>query len=86
VIVSRQSLVESEVEAVICAPVFSNGQALPTQVSVGFDEGLRHASWILCDNLKRIPKSDLTQYVGCLSAGKLAELDRALAMALDLAY
>jgi mRNA interferase MazF len=86
VVVSRQTLIDAKFPTGICAPVYTNGQGLSTQVSVGPDEGLKHASWIVCDNLKRIPKSDLTQYVGSLSAAKLAELDRALGIALDLRF
>lgn len=84
VIVSRQVLMESRFSTVVCAPVFSAGQALSTQVSVGPDEGLKHPSWIMCDNLVSIRKADLTNYVGALSPAKAAELDRALKMALDL--
>lgn len=81
---SRQVLVSSKFSSVICAPIFSNGQGLTTQVPVGPDEGLKHQSWIMCDNLVSLRKSDLTQYVGSLSRTKKAELDRALKMALDL--
>lgn len=84
VIVSRQALVLSRFATVICAPVFSSGQALTTQVAIGPNEGVKHESWILCDNLVSLRKSDLAQYVGALSATKTAELDQALRMALDL--
>ena len=86
VIVSRQALVDARFPTVICAPVYTNGGALSTQVSVGPSEGLKHESWILCDNLASMPKSTLTQYVGVLSNAKLTEVDRALAMALDLRF
>lgn len=85
-VVSRQTLIDSRFPVVICAPVYTNGQDLSTQVNVGYDEGLKHASWIACDNLASVPKSELTQYVGSLSRDKIAELDRALAMALDLRF
>ena len=84
VIVSRQALVDSLFSTVICAPVFGKGEGLLTQVSVGPNEGLKHTSWIMCDNLVSVPKSELTQYVGSLSESKIAELDFALAAALDL--
>jgi mRNA interferase MazF len=84
VVVSRQALIESRYSTAICAPIFSEGQGLSTQVAVGLDEGLKHDSWIMCDNLVSLRKSDLTQYVGSLSAKKLAELNRSLASALDL--
>jgi mRNA interferase MazF len=84
VIVSRQTLIDARFPKVICAPVYTNGSGLSTQVSVGPNEGLKHESWIPCDDLTSILKSALTQYVGTLSRAKLAEVDRALALALDL--
>jgi mRNA interferase MazF len=84
VIVSRQILVDSKFSTVICAPIFTSGEGLSTQVAVGLDEGLKHASWIMCDNLVSLRKSELTQYLGLLSRAKMSELNRALKMALDL--
>jgi mRNA interferase MazF len=69
---------------VICAPIFTSGKGLSTQLSIGPDEGLKHPSWIMCDNLVSMRKSELTNSVGSLSRSKLAELDRALKIALDL--
>ncbi len=83
-IVSRQALIDSRYSTVICAPIFSSGEGLSTQIAVGPDEGLKHASWIMCDNLVSIRKSELTAYVGSLSMVKLAELNYALKMSLDL--
>jgi mRNA interferase MazF len=83
-IVSRQALLDSRFSTVICAPVYTNGEGLSTQIAIGPDEGLKHSSWIMCDNLVSIQKSDLTNYVGVLSKAKLAELTYALKMALDL--
>ena len=84
VIVSRQTLVDSLFSTVVCAPVFSSGQGLLTQVAVGPPEGLKHSSWIICDGLMSLRKSQLTNYVGSLNASKLAELDAALRAALGL--
>jgi mRNA interferase MazF len=85
VVVSRQALIDSRFSTVICAPVFTSGQELSTQVAVGIDDGLKHPSWIMCDNLMSLQKSDLTHYVGSVSGAKAVQLDRALKMALDLA-
>jgi mRNA interferase MazF len=85
-IVSRQTLIDTRFPTVICAPVYTNGSGLSTQISVGTEEGLKHECWILCDNLASVPKSDLTQFVGSLSQAKLAAVDRALAMALGLRF
>jgi mRNA interferase MazF len=84
VIVSRQVLIDSKFSTVICAPVFSSGEGLSTQVAVDLEEGMKHPRWIMCDNLVSLRKADLTNYVGSLSPAKLVELNRALKMALDL--
>jgi len=84
VVVSRQVLVESKFSTVICAPIFSSGEGLSTQVAVGPDEGLKHPSWIMCDNLVSLRKTDLTHLLGSLSRSKLADLNKSLIMALDL--
>ena len=84
VVVSRQALIDSRFATVVCAPVYTTGEGLSTQVRVGTDEGLKHPSWITCDNLISLPKSRLTDYVGALSRPSMAEMNRALMSALDL--
>lgn len=84
VIVSRQALLDSRFSTAICAPVFSNAEGLSTQIEIGLDEGLKHSSSIMCDNLVSIRKSELTNSIGSLSGSKLGELERALKIALDL--
>jgi len=83
-IVSRQALIDSRFSTVVCAPVYTYGEELSTQIALGPDEGLKHPSWLMCDNLVSIRKSDLSNYVGSLSRSKLIQLNRALKMALDL--
>ena len=84
-VVSRQALIDSRFSTVICAPVFTSGQELSTQVAVGVAEGLKHSSWLMCDNLVSLRKSDLTNYVGSIAGEKIAQLNRSLKMALDFA-
>lgn len=84
VVVSRQAVIDSRFSSVICAPVYSVRHGLTSQVPVGIDEGLKHDSAIHCDELVSLAKTALTDYVGMLSAEKVAELTRALAVALDL--
>lgn len=84
IVVSRQDLIDSSYSSVVCAPIYSHGRGLSTQIPVGVDEGLKHDSWITCDNLRSISKSELTQFVGFLSRAKLDSLNAALAIALDL--
>ena len=50
----------------------------------GIAEGLAHESAIHCDEVVSLPKSALTDYVGSLSPQKVAALNRALRVALDL--
>jgi mRNA interferase MazF len=84
VVVSRQILLESRFSTAMCAPVYSSFDGLSTQVPVGVDEGLKHASSIHCDELISIPKSSLTSFIGTLSSDKLAALHRALAIAVGI--
>ena len=64
VVVSRQLLIESRYETVICAPVYSKYLGLETQVEVGEPEGLKHDSAIHCDGLLSIAKARLTDFGG----------------------
>ncbi len=84
VIVSRQTLCESKADKVVCAPINTNADGRSTEVAVGVEEGLKHASVINCDQLLLIPKSALTNYVGSLSLKKLRDLRASLRIALDL--
>jgi mRNA interferase MazF len=84
VVVSRQILIESRFSTVMCAPVYSAYDGLATQVEVGIEEGLTHDSSIHCDEVVSLPKAALTNFVGSLSPQKIAALNRALRVALDL--
>ena len=84
VVASRQALIESRFSTVVCAPVYSARHGLSTQVNVGPDEGLRHDSSVHCDELVRLSKSRLTQFVGRLSHEQLESLDKALMTALGI--
>ena len=84
VVAARQAVIDSRLSTVICAPIYSSFHGLSSQVSIGVDEGLKHESAIHCDELVSLPKVALTDYVGSLSLAKLAELNRALAAALEL--
>ena len=84
VVVSRQALVDSRFPTVVCAPVFTRGHGLETEVPVGPEEGLKHPSWIASDGLVSIPKSRLTDFIGSLSPEKLSRLSHALKIALDI--
>jgi mRNA interferase MazF len=84
VLVARQAVIDSRFSSVTCAPVYSAFHGLTSQVAVGITEGLKHESAIHCDELVSVAKTALTDYVGSLSSQKIAELNRALAIALAL--
>jgi mRNA interferase MazF len=83
-VVSRQDLLDSKANRVLCAPINTSGVGLATEVEVGIDEGLKHPSVINCDQITRLEKSMLTDYVGKLSPAKLKQLHTALQIAFDL--
>jgi mRNA interferase MazF len=85
VVVSRRAVIDSRFSSVICAPVYSARHGLSSQVPVGIDDGLKHDSAIHCDELVSLSKTALTDYIGTLSSEKIAQLNRALAVALELA-
>ena len=83
-VVSRQAVIDSRFSSVICAPVYSAYYGLASQVAVGVDQGLKFDSAIHCDELVSLPKTILTDYIGSLAPAKIAELNRALSIALEL--
>ena len=85
VVVSRPFIAENDdVSTVVCAPVYSQVLGLSTEIVVGPEEGLPRVSSVRCDFLALMFKRKLTTLVASLPPRKLAELNRALAIALDL--
>lgn len=85
VVVSRAFVAENDdVSTVICAPVYSRILGLTTEVVLGPDDGLPRTSAVRCDFLTLMFKSRLTHFVGTLSPEKIQNLNRALAVALEL--
>ncbi len=83
-VVSRQDLLDSKANRILCAPINTSGVGLSTEVQVGVDEGLKHDSVINCDQITRLEKSMLTDYIGALSLAKLKHLRSALVVAFDI--
>jgi hypothetical protein len=69
---------------VICAPVYGEVLGLSTEVVLGPEDGLPRTCAIRCDFLTLMFKSKLTHFVSTLSSFKLAQLNRALAQALEI--
>jgi mRNA interferase MazF len=84
VVVSRSTLIASRFSTAICAPVYTIHDGLSTQVPVDIEDGVIHPSSIHCDALVSLPKNTLTHYLGTLSPDKVAALNEALRIALDL--
>jgi mRNA interferase MazF len=84
VVVSRQIVIDSRFSTVLCASVYSRHDGLASQVMVGIDEGLLHASSIHCDELVSLPKTSLTDYISSLSHQKIFAVNQALRIALDI--
>lgn len=81
VIVSRQAALTSSYATAICAPVFSRTGGTIGEVAVDERHGVKHPSFIHCDNLTSLPKAALTDYVGSLDPDTLRALDRAVVVA-----
>jgi len=85
VVVSRSFIAQNDdVSTVVCAPVYSEVLGLTTEVVLGPDDGLPRTSAVRCDFLTLMFKTRLTDFVSTLSGSKMADLNRALAHALDL--
>jgi mRNA interferase MazF len=64
------------------APISSSTRGSPAEVLVGTVEGLRHASAVNLDHVQTVPKRDLERFVGRVGEEKMAEICRALAVAI----
>lgn len=85
VVVSRTFIAEHEdVSTVVCAPVYGEVLGLSTEVVLGPADGLPRTCAVRCDSLTLMFKRKLTGFVATLSAARLAELNRALAAALEI--
>ena len=84
VVISRQTVIDSNFSTVTCAPVYSRWDEISTQIPISIEAGLKHDSAIHCDELISLPKIMLTNYIGSLSTNQIEELNIALKIALDI--
>lgn len=71
--------------AVTCAPVTTSIREIPTRVALGRQEGMRRRSEAACEALMTVIKADIdTAPLGALDESRFAELDRAIARAVDI--
>ncbi|MBX3131278.1 MAG: type II toxin-antitoxin system PemK/MazF family toxin [Polyangiaceae bacterium] len=69
---------------VIVAPVSTTVRGFAVEVKVGRTEGLPRGGVVNCDWLVTVPKDDLLERAGSLTAARLHQLDDALRFALGL--
>jgi len=85
VVVSRQFIAGNpDISTVVCAPVYSEILGISTEVVIGPGAGLPRVSAVRCDFLALMFKRKLSTFVGSLSPFQMEELNRALAVSLDL--
>ena len=80
VILTRQEVLPLLRTAMV-APITSTIRGLPSEVTVGADEGLNHDSVINLDHVQTVEQRLLRRYVGSLSEAKMRQVCRALALA-----
>jgi len=69
--------------AVLAAPVTRTVRGIPTELALGDDDGMPVDCAASFDNLRVIPKGNLTQRICTLGQARMAEACRALANAVD---
>ena len=84
-IVSRTFVAaNSDISTVVCAPIYSEILGLNSELVLGLEEGLPHASAVRCDFLMLLFKRRLTDFVSTLRQERQDELDTALKYALQI--
>ena len=83
VLVVTRSEAVSVLTWIVVAPVTRTIRAIPTEVSLGAEEGLSEPCAAAVDNLQPIRRSFLTERVGGLGGERRNELCRALAALAD---
>ena len=69
--------------AVIAAPVTRTVRGIPTEVSLGPDDGMPAECAASFDNLRVVPKANLVGRICALGSARLAEACAALHLAVD---
>jgi mRNA interferase MazF len=79
-ILSRSEVIDL-LHTVMVAPITSAIHGVPSEVLVGLDEGLKHASAINLDHVQTVDKSKLTRFTGTVGPLKMKRVCHALAIA-----
>jgi mRNA interferase MazF len=79
-VLTRQEVIPL-LHTVMVAPITSAQRGAPSEVHVGMNEGLKHDSAVNLDHVQTVERARLMTYVGSLSAARMREVCRALAVA-----
>ena len=79
-VLSRQEVIPL-LSTVMVAPITSTIHGVPSEVIVGVDEGLKHESAVNLDHVQTVERARLETYIGHLPPAKMAQVCRALAIA-----
>lgn len=79
-ILSRQEVIPL-LHTVMIAPITSTRRGVPSEVSIGASEGLKHESAVNLDHIQTIERARLVAFVGSLDAAQMRHVCRALAVA-----
>lgn len=80
-VLTRQEVI-GLLHTVMVAPITSTIHGAPSEVIVGVGEGLKHDSAVNLDHVQTIEQSRLVGRLGHLSAAKMRDVCRALAIAM----
>jgi mRNA interferase MazF len=83
-VLSRQRAIE-HLRTAIVAPITTTIRGLPSEVPLGFAEGLKEECVVNLDHLYTVAQADLRAFVGTVSPSKLASVCSGLAIALGCA-
>jgi mRNA interferase MazF len=80
VVLTRDSVIK-HLDRLMVAPVTSTIHGIDSEVPVGTEEGLKHASAVNLDNVQTVPKARLSRQVGQLGDAKMRAVCAALHVA-----
>ncbi|GMV86032.1 MAG: hypothetical protein AMXMBFR80_18870 [Dehalococcoidia bacterium] len=84
-VVSRDGFLDARHSTAMVVPVYSAFHGLETEVLVDETFGLKQSSSLHCDEVMSVRRTLLRDFVGLLPPEKMREVNRALAIALDIA-
>jgi len=81
VLVLTRNEVIGLVHTVMVAPITTTVRGAPSEVVLGPEDGLKHASAVNLDHVQTVEQARLAQYVATLPPGRMREVCRGLAIA-----